>query len=87
MIELIQTNGADATRLGCADAGDLLEDANFEMQKADQGVLKITTLENYFQKIVQEFTNYRTEAKDDIIAYFDEVFENQLRQIHHLTYQ
>lgn len=55
MIELLNAHGADATRLSCADAGDLLEDANFEISKADQGILKITTLENYCQKVVNEF--------------------------------
>ena len=35
MIELLNDHGADATRLSCADAGDLLEDANFEISKAD----------------------------------------------------
>jgi leucyl-tRNA synthetase len=76
MIELVTAHGADATRLSCADAGDLLEDANFEIAKADQGVLKITTLENYLQKTLTELHQYRSDAKDDTVAYFDEVFEN-----------
>jgi len=48
---MIKTYGADATRLGCAEAGDLLDDANYELKLADSGILKLTTLEMYIEKI------------------------------------
>lgn len=49
--DMIKTYGADATRLGCAEAGDLLDDANYELKLADSGILKLTTLEMYIEKI------------------------------------
>lgn len=35
--------GADATRFALADAGDGLEDANFERETADNAILRLTT--------------------------------------------
>ena len=49
--DMITAYGADATRLGCAEAGDLLDDANFELKLADSAILKLTTLEMYLEKI------------------------------------
>lgn len=48
---MINNYGADATRVGCAESGDLLDDANFELKVADSAILKLTTLEMYLEKI------------------------------------
>ncbi|KAG5633144.1 putative leucine--tRNA ligase, cytoplasmic, partial [Asterophora parasitica] len=40
----IRKFGADATRLSLADAGDGLEDANFEEKTANANILRIHTL-------------------------------------------
>ena len=42
--------GVDSTRLTLADAGDGLDDANFETQQADGAILKFTTLEEWIKK-------------------------------------
>lgn len=42
--EAVETYGADATRLACADAGDTLDDANFVRETASGFVLKLTTV-------------------------------------------
>ncbi len=42
--EAIEKFGADATRLSLADAGDGLEDANFEEKAANANILRIHTL-------------------------------------------
>lgn len=42
--EAVDTYGADATRLACADAGDTLDDANFVRETASGFVLKLTTV-------------------------------------------
>jgi len=34
--------------MGCAEAGDLLDDANYELNMADSAILKLTTLDTYF---------------------------------------
>jgi leucyl-tRNA synthetase len=42
--EAIEKFGADATRLSLADAGDGLEDANFEEKTANANILRVHTL-------------------------------------------
>lgn len=74
--DMITAYGADATRLGCAEAGDLLDDANFELKLADSAILKLTTLEMYLEKIAPHIPTYRTEANAKNIEFFDSVFES-----------
>lgn len=42
--EAIEKFGADATRLSLADAGDGMEDANFEEKSANANILRVHTL-------------------------------------------
>lgn len=45
--DMLNQYGADAARIGSAEAGDLLDDANYELHVADGAVLKLTTLDAY----------------------------------------
>jgi leucyl-tRNA synthetase len=49
--EAVSRWGADATRFALADAGDSLEDANFESTTADSAILRLTTEEEWFREI------------------------------------
>ena len=51
--EAISRWGADATRFALADAGDSLEDANFESSTADTAILRLTTEEEWFGEMAQ----------------------------------
>ena len=42
--EAVDKFGADATRIALADAGDGIEDANFDEKNANAGVLRLHTL-------------------------------------------
>jgi leucyl-tRNA synthetase len=42
--QAVEKFGADATRLAMADAGDGIEDANFEEKNANANILRIHTL-------------------------------------------
>ena len=42
--------GADATRLALADAGDTLDDANFDEKVANAAILKLFVLEQWIEK-------------------------------------
>jgi leucyl-tRNA synthetase len=50
--EAVARWSADATRFALADAGDSLEDANFERDKADGAILKLTTEEEYVKDVL-----------------------------------
>jgi leucyl-tRNA synthetase len=45
--ESLEKFGADATRLSLADAGDGIEDANFEEKTANANILRLHTLTNW----------------------------------------
>jgi leucyl-tRNA synthetase len=45
MDQCVEKYGADATRIALADAGDMLDDANFDEQVANAAILKLFTLE------------------------------------------
>ncbi|PPR01537.1 hypothetical protein CVT24_001848 [Panaeolus cyanescens] len=74
--EAIEKFGADATRLSLADAGDGLEDANFEEKAANANILRIHTLlawceKNYhdlvFEQEIQDLVNI-TKGADEAPA-------------------
>jgi leucyl-tRNA synthetase len=50
--EAVARWSADATRFALADAGDSLEDANFERDRADGAILRLTTEEEYVKEII-----------------------------------
>jgi leucyl-tRNA synthetase len=50
MKQSIMKYGCDATRFALADAGDLLDDANFDDKVANAAILKLFTLEEWIQK-------------------------------------
>ena len=51
--EAIEKFGADATRLSLADAGDGLEDANFEEKTANANILRVHTLLGWCEVRIQ----------------------------------
>jgi leucyl-tRNA synthetase len=50
--EAVARWSADATRFALADAGDGLDDANFERDKADNAILRLTTEEEYVKEVL-----------------------------------
>jgi leucyl-tRNA synthetase len=52
--EIMDTFGVNAMRIALADAGDGLDDANFDTETANQAILKLCTLENWMQKNIEK---------------------------------
>src|SRR5690242_5776559 len=50
--DAIAEYSADATRFALADAGDTLEDANFERKSANAAILKLTKEEAWIKEVV-----------------------------------
>ncbi|PVU92029.1 hypothetical protein BB561_004068 [Smittium simulii] len=82
LADAIEKYGADATRISLADAGDGLEDANFEMTTANASILRLYTTLEWIMSIYQvtdglQFS--KTEAmnlrdSDSPLNLFDKVF-------------
>ena len=60
--EAVEKFGADATRLALADAGDGIEDANFDEKTANANILRVHTLIDWCEV---------SALCDHIVHYFD----------------
>ncbi|CAO1622884.1 unnamed protein product [Parajaminaea phylloscopi] len=73
----VEKFGADATRLSLADAGDSIEDANFEEKTANANILRLHTLLLWCEEVLSpdKASKLRRGPKD---SFWDKVFENDL---------
>ncbi|CAG8590245.1 13400_t:CDS:2 [Dentiscutata heterogama] len=76
--ESVEKYGADATRVTLADAGDSIEDANFEESTANAAILRLFTLKEWCEEQVKNQNNLRTGPTD---SFNDRVFENEINKL------
>ncbi|KAF9883481.1 cytosolic leucyl tRNA synthetase [Aspergillus nanangensis] len=69
--------GADATRIAFADAGDGIEDANFEETVANSNILRLHTLKEWTEEMAKD-DSLRTGAAD---TFWDKLFDNEMNAI------
>ncbi|EJU03238.1 leucine-tRNA ligase [Dacryopinax primogenitus] len=81
MRDSIQKFGADATRVALADAGDGIEDANFEETTANAAILRLHTLMTWCEEMVETKSTLRTGPK----TFHDDVFENEINNLIEIT--
>ncbi|KAL1964033.1 hypothetical protein VTN77DRAFT_7579 [Rasamsonia byssochlamydoides] len=72
--DAVDKYGADATRIAFADAGDGIEDANFEETVANSNILRLFTLKEWIEDVVKDQT-LRTGPAD---AFWDKLFDNEM---------
>ena len=82
--QAVQKFGADACRISLADAGDGVEDANFEEPVANQIILRMYTLKEWCEDIVKD-TSLR-EAESPASEFYDELFLNEMHTLVHQAY-
>ncbi|KAJ7058263.1 hypothetical protein C8F01DRAFT_1150205 [Mycena amicta] len=80
--ESISKFGADATRLSLADAGDGVEDANFDEKSANANILRVHTLVLWCEEMVKDQANLRQGPKN---SYHDKVFEQEVNDLINIT--
>lgn len=78
----VEKFGADATRLALADAGDGIEDANFEEKNANANILRLHTLLTWCEEMTKDASGLRTGPKD---SYHDKVFEEEINNLISVT--
>ena len=71
---------ADATRLGLANAGDTLEDANVELEEAEKAILKLSNIETWLKETVKTIKTFRDDSPAEV-EFYDKVFENEIREV------
>lgn len=80
--QITEKFGADASRIALADAGDTVEDANFDESNANAAILRLTTLKEWCEEIIN--SDLRT---GDFNSYFDSAFENEMNYLVEQTYE
>ena len=78
-----QKFGTDATRIALADAGDNVDDANFDETVANSTILRLYTLKEWCEEIAKD-ESLRTGSERN---FFDNLFDNEMNQITHEAYK
>jgi len=76
--ESLEKFGADATRLALADAGDGIEDANFDEKNANAAILRVHALMSWSEEMTKDQSALRTGPKN---SYHDKVFEEEINEL------
>ncbi|KAG8908800.1 cytosolic leucyl tRNA synthetase [Tulasnella sp. 403] len=84
--QCLQRFGADATRLALADAGDGIEDTNFEEKTANAAVLRLHTLIDWCKEMLEDESRANLRPADSPKdSYHDCVFENEINELINIT--
>ena len=63
--------------MALADAGDAVDDANFDETVANSSILRLYTLKEWCEEVVKD-QSLRTGSAD---GFFDQIFNNEMNQI------
>jgi leucyl-tRNA synthetase len=81
--QAVSKYGADATRISLADAGDGMEDANFEEKGANAAIMRLYTLKTWIEDTVAD-NNLRTTSGEVL---WDSLFEDEMNGLVHESYR
>jgi leucyl-tRNA synthetase len=78
--DTVRKYGADASRVALADAGDGIEDANFEETVANSSVLRLFTLKEWCEDMVGNPGKLRSGPQTEL---WDRLFDNEMNGLVH----
>ena len=81
--QLVGKFGADASRIALADAGDTVEDANFDETNANAAILRLFNLKEWFEEMKKTKDQLRTGP----FNFFDKAFDNEMNKLIEETYK
>ena len=86
--DAVKKYGADACRIALADAGDGVEDANFEESVANQIILRLHTLKEWCEEILSPNNNNEASQKlrpadTPATTFWDKLFQNEMHALVH----
>ena len=81
--QAVKKFGADATRIALADAGDGMEDANFEEKGANAAIMRMYTLKEWIEETSKDEALRRSQG--DVV--WDKLFEDEMNTLVHEAYQ
>jgi leucyl-tRNA synthetase len=76
--EMTEKYGADASRIALADAGDGVNDANFEEDVADNNIVRLYNLREWCEEMARDQADLRT---GELNSFQDALFANDLNSL------
>jgi leucyl-tRNA synthetase len=76
MLECVEEFTADATRFALADAGDSMEDANFDRAVANQAISYLYVEEDWIKQMVSEIS--ASNLRKGEMMFMDKAFDNEM---------
>ncbi|KAI9795499.1 MAG: cytosolic leucyl tRNA synthetase [Candelina submexicana] len=76
--DTVKKYGADASRIALADAGDGVDDANFDENTANTSILRLFNLKEWCEEEIRNKSKLRTGPRDEL---WDRLFENELNSL------
>ena len=80
--EAINQYSADATRLTLAEAGDGIDDANFDIERANSLIVRLHALIEWVRSHAEEKVNAEPAQE---LSLFDRIFEEEMKELIHLA--
>mmetsp|Transcript_15672 Transcript_15672/g.21502 ORF Transcript_15672/g.21502 Transcript_15672/m.21502 type:complete len:914 (+) Transcript_15672:2-2743(+) len=77
LLETVEDFSADATRFALADAGDSLEDANFDRSVANQAVTYLFCEEEWLRSVLVDCKEGKLREGEELL-FMDKVFDNEM---------
>ena len=84
MLETVERFSADATRFALADAGDSMEDANFDMKNADEAVSRLFVEEKFFRDVLAD--KEAGKLRKGAMNFMDSAFHNEIDYLIETTF-
>jgi leucyl-tRNA synthetase len=84
MSDTVDKFSADATRLSCADAGDSLDDANFERETANAAIIALSNEQTWIIDTLGD-SSLRSGTNDGDLNFMDKVLRNETNRLIKLT--
>ena len=80
MNQCIKKFGTDASRVALADAGDTLDDANFDEQVANQAIIKLFNLEQWVNDNLSEEPISYNQSSASFHNLWDKLMTNEINK-------
>ena len=78
MLKGVEDFTADATRFGLADAGDSMEDANFDRWVTTAAISELYNEENFAKEMIADIRANKLRSDTSLFVWFDRVFMNEI---------
>lgn len=76
---------ADATRFALANAGDTLDDANFDIELANAAILLLFNEEEWIKNILSQRSTFRVSTDRSEWPLIDQIFDEEMNELISIT--